>query len=158
METVKFTYMNDDLDSSALEALWYDLPNRRLYVEYPNGTMSGYKDVASHKVLEMVNEPSVGAYFNKHIKFSHDVIRSDVNLEPYNHLTYDNTNPSTIGDPVKSDKPEVRGTYEVSFVIEGTTEFSAPTGDIVKALELFVGSFGERNDAVVRVRSIKEVE
>ena len=174
-EEVRYTYINEDLDSSALEALWYDVFQRRLYVEFPSGQIAGYLNVPAEVVEELENANSVGAYFSKNVKGVYHGTSGDVDLVAFDYTSDTNLYAATVpsGAPVKepidhqeamlSEYSEItdnhnEGTYAIEFVIEAKTEFKAPAGNILEALNLFVGAFSEGNkDAHVRVRSIKEI-
>lgn len=163
-KTVKYTF-TDVLDSSALDALFYDANNGELYVEFQNGSIAGYAGVGPGVVDDLVNADSVGSFYALNIKNKYRGIDGKVILEPYNALADSNTNPYAVRNapiPATNNTPEPEsddeGVYEISFLVDGTTQFKAPKGNLVQALELFVGSFNENNDATVRVRSIKEVE
>lgn len=165
-EEVRYTYINEDLDSSALEALWYDVFQRRLYVEFPSGQIAGYLNVPAEVVEDLENANSVGSYFSKNVKGVYHGTSGDVTLVAFDHTSDTNLYAATVpsGAPVKPQEPEtvnaevVQGTYAIEFVVEAKTEFKAPSGNILDALNLFVGAFSEGNkDAHVRVRSIKEI-
>lgn len=169
-EVVRYTFVEDELDSSALDTVWYNCFARCLYVRFPNKTVAGYRNVPPNVVRDLLEAESIGRYFANNIKLVYPGTSGSVEFEPFNSWSDINYEPRlfeapTHPKPEPEDEPEAEvddddenGTYEISFMVEGSTTFSAPKGDIVKALDLFVGSFAERNSAVVRVRSIKEVE
>lgn len=166
-EPFVYTYKNEEVDSSAIKALWYSLSSRRLVVEYPSGALAGYQDVTPELLKSVLNNYSIGSAFNRYIKVAKTGFSTPYGLKfvPYNRLSDSNTNPAIIGDPAHRvavevsediyDEPGI-STYEIDFTIEGVAEFRAPSGDVMAALEKFLGDFAQR-DAKVRVRSIKEI-
>lgn len=156
-KTVAYTYKNEEVDSSAIDAVWYDLVNQELYVEFPNGAIAGYKGVPSLVVKEMLTANSIGSYFARSIKPYYKGVSSDVEFKPYNSLSNSNTNPAIIGTPpfVPPKPPVAKGKYEVAFTVEGVLQFEAEPGNIMEALEFFTSKF--KQGEIVRVRSIKEI-
>lgn len=167
-DVVYFTYINEDLDSSALECIWYDVFSKRLFVEFSNGSVAGYANVPVNVVEALESASSVGAYYSKYIKPIYHGVNSNVDLKAFNADTYANASagfvPTKARQNTEVSYSEIvdekgQGEYKISFTVEAVTTFKAPSGSIVDALNAFVGAFQKSNEsgATIRIRSIEEI-
>lgn len=59
------------VSSSAIAAVDYHKEEKVLFVLFKAGSIHAYHDVSTFKFNELINAPSVGAYFNQSIKKHH---------------------------------------------------------------------------------------
>jgi lysyl-tRNA synthetase class 2 len=57
-----------DVDSSAIDAIGYDLANSALLIRFMSGGTYRYNHVAPGTFVELLNAPSKGSYYHAHIK------------------------------------------------------------------------------------------
>jgi hypothetical protein len=179
-DVVYFTYINDDLHSTALECIWYDVFSKRLFVEFPSGSVAGYANVPVRAVEELETAKSVGSHYSRNIKPIYHGVNSNVDLKAFNESVWSNTSPGYVPtkrteeaddwknhdtqEAMLSEYSEIvdehaEGEYKISFAVEASTNFKAPRGNIVNALNLFVEAFNRNSvdGATIRVRSIEEI-
>jgi len=56
------------VESSAINSVAYDNDTNILTIEFKQGAEYDYPNVPLSEVIDLVNAPSVGKYFNTHIK------------------------------------------------------------------------------------------
>jgi hypothetical protein len=54
--------------SSNIKSIGYDAASRRLHVEFAGGAVHEYKDVSPERHSMLINAPSIGGHFHKHIR------------------------------------------------------------------------------------------
>ena len=59
--------------SSNVKSVGYDTESKKLRVEFSNGTMYEYTDVAPHVHAEMLSAESAGSYFAKNVRGKYGV-------------------------------------------------------------------------------------
>ncbi len=57
-----------EVSSSEFRSFGYDLPTSTLEAVYQSGEVYRYFDVPARLVLEMLEAPSIGRFFNAHIR------------------------------------------------------------------------------------------
>ena len=58
----------EDVTSSVIKAIGYDYPRGDLYIHFNSGREYVYNDVAVRMFNEFRNSPSIGEFYNYHIK------------------------------------------------------------------------------------------
>lgn len=67
------------VESSAIRSIGYDEASQTLEVEFHNFLVYQYKEVSLEHWLNMMEDESIGKYFNQVIKYSHQSVQV-----PYN--------------------------------------------------------------------------
>lgn len=65
-------------ESSNINRVWYRHSTATLRIMFVNGRAYDYKNVPFQKVMDMLNAPSVGGFFNTYIKHQFQTIFPDV--------------------------------------------------------------------------------
>jgi hypothetical protein len=60
--------LRQEVQSSELRSVGYDIPASVLEAEFHSGEVYQYFDVPAELVLELLEAPSIGRYFNAHIR------------------------------------------------------------------------------------------
>jgi hypothetical protein len=123
-----------EVDSSAIEAVYYNNKTKELYVEFPSGTLAGYRDVSPDEVYEFVKADSVGSYYARHIRGNFSGINTnDVSLvkqrtpAPAGSVSQNIATATGIGSVSSGFHPTPANTYEVTFTTTVTVRVPADT-------------------------------
>ncbi len=106
MTTVTETVIYTDVfepNSSFVEAVYYDAPGRRLFLDLVNGTRVGYSNVLSSTFAALKSSPSVGGFYNRYIKNYFKGVNGDVELVPVRKQTIAEINDAVASEPVASE-------------------------------------------------------
>lgn len=60
------------VQSSAIVSIGYDMEKELLEVEFADHDVYHYFDVAPELYEELIKADSIGAYFNRYVKFEHE--------------------------------------------------------------------------------------
>lgn len=130
MKTVYYTdYMNEDeLDSSALAAAWYDSKNRELYVQFHTGKIAGYKGVALYRWNDFKNADSHGAYYTHNIKNHYSGIPGEVQFHAALSTNYTSSSVYTTA-------PTYKDSFKVTVGFTGDLEFTIDADSLAEAIQ-----------------------
>lgn len=56
------------VQSSAIDAIGYDLPTKTMRVQFANGRVHDFPDTEENEHVSLVKAESIGRHFNKHIR------------------------------------------------------------------------------------------
>lgn len=67
----------NEVVSSQIQSVGYDIETETLYIQFKNGKIYSYKEVEAHVYQEMMNSESLGKYFNSTIRNFHEHKQTD---------------------------------------------------------------------------------
>lgn len=126
---VEYDYMTE-VDSSAIDAVYYSNKTRQLYVEFPSGTIAGYRDVGPDAVYALVGADSVGSHYARHIRGQY----SGINTGDLTLVKQRTAVPAGVQQQAQNSIASVssysgreKNTYEVTFTTVVTVRVPADT-------------------------------
>lgn len=74
-EAKKLDIPMHDVESSNIRSMGYDKASKQLRVQFTNGGLFQYKEVLPELVSELKKSESIGSFFSKHIRTTHECVK-----------------------------------------------------------------------------------